>query len=351
MKLTKVLAGLLLALAIVLAVVAWMMSRSAPRQVAPVANPVATASTEANQSRREVPQIQYVVAAQAIPAGHTLVASDLKVEPQSAALSGAFSDVDALIGKTVMVAVPAGHAIVEQQLVAGLSLQLGQGERAVAIAVKESLAAGNHVRPGDFVDVFFTLQDDAREEKFDSQTRLLLARSRVLAYGSSTVENPPPTIAQRKAQAEKENSSVTGAKASSRDEARGRPEAVNTAVLAVPLEDVQRITLAEKFGQLNLALRHPDDQSLPDPALFAALPPVLQPVGLQAGAFNAMSPADKAFAGLRFKDLALGGGKSASAARSIAVSAPKTGSVRATPKPSAETVEVHNGTSMQTVSY
>lgn len=351
MKLTKVLAGLLLALAIVLAVVAWMMSRSAPRQVAPVPKPVATAFTDAPSSQRDAPLIQYVVAAQAIPAGRTLAANDLKVESQSSSLSGAFSEVDALIGKTVMVEIPAGQAIMEQQLVAGLSLQLGQGERAVAVAVKEALAAGNHVRPGDFVDVFFTLQEDGREATFDSQSRLLLARSRVLAYGSNTVENPPLTVAQRKAQAEKENAGVTGGKANSRDEARGRPEAVNTAVLAVPLEDVQRLTLAEKFGQLNLALRHPDDLALPDPALFATLPPALQPVGLQAGAFNAMSPADKAFAGLRFKDLVTGGAGKSSPVRSTSVAMPKAGSVRTTTKTSAETVEVHNGTSIQTVSY
>lgn len=352
MKLTKVLAGLLLALAVVLAVVAWMMSRQAPRQVVPVAVPTQAEEKVVRTPRDDSPRFERVVAAQWIAPGRAMTVNDLKLADFSAPVAGAYASVDVLIGKTVMVGIEPGQPVREEHLVAGLSLQLEKGERAVSIAVKESMAAGNHVRPGDFVDVFFTLQDDGRADKVDTQTRLLLARSRVLAYGNSTVEDPPPTIAQRKKLAEKESAGVSGGRSSSREEARGRADNVNTAVLAVPLEDVQRITLAEKFGQLNLALRHPDDQALPDPVLFAALPPALQPVAMHAKTFDTLPPSDKAFAGLRLKDLAAGSGKAQPSNRSSSSAiSPRVANLKTSPKPSLETIELYSGTAVQTVSY
>ena len=136
-----------------------------------------------------------VVAAKAVPAGQRLTAEDLKVAQLPAAVANSFASTEPVLGRTTVVALQADSPLFEQQLLNGLALQIEPGQRAVAIAVKDTMAAGHHVRPGDFVDVFFTLEGKADQTDIDTQARLLLARSRVLAYGAASVENPPPTAA------------------------------------------------------------------------------------------------------------------------------------------------------------
>lgn len=327
MNLTKILAGLLLIVALVLAIGAWMLSRPASRPVAAVGSAAPAAP------RAPAQKYTAVVAAKDIAAGQRLTAEDVKLAELPAAVAHGFGSTEAVVGRTTVVAVPANAALFAQQLLQGLALQLEPGQRAVSVAIREPMAAGHHVRPGDFVDVFFTLDGRTEQAVVDTQTRLLLARSRVLAYGAASVENPPAGEAARRTEQDA-NARRGGA----------RPENAQTAVLAVPLEDVQRLTLAEKYGQLTLALRHPDDTALPDAALFAALPPALQPVTGR----SALQPADRAYAGLRFKDLASGAAAPRNAARPAPVRA------AAAPRPQAprqQTVELHQGSNVQTVSY
>ncbi len=350
MNLTKIFAGLLLVLAVGLAIGAWMLGRQpAPR---PMPTPQATAPAAPRQA---VEQHAVVVAAKAIAAGQRLTAEDVKLALLPAAVAHSFSGTDTVLGRTTVMAMQADAPLFEQHLLSGLALQLESGQRALSVVVKEPMAAGHHVRPGDFVDVFFTLDGKNDQTAVEAQTRLLLARSRVLAYGAASVENPPPSEAQRKAQQEREASgnAITrrGSSSSSRDAQGARPDNANTAVLAVPLADVERLTLAEKYGQLTLALRHPDDISVPDPALFAALPTVLQPVAGRLAKGEALQGADRSFAGLRFKDLAAGA--QAASTRRAPVPAQATGTVHAQkPQPSRQqAVELHQGSTVQTVSY
>lgn len=339
MNLTKILAGLLLVLAIGLAIGAWMLSRPADRAVAAVATPA--------PPKEKVEQHAVVVAAKAVAAGQRLVAEDVKIVQLPAAVARSFSSTDAVLGRTTVMALTAQAPLFEQHLIQGLALQLENGQRAVSVAVKEPMAAGHHIRPGDFVDVFFTLDGKSDQAAVDTQTRLLLARSRVLAYGAASVENPPPTADQRKAQ---EQEGTTGVRRGARDNQGTRGDNANTAVLAVALDDVQRLTLAEKYGQLTLALRHPDDSSVPDASLFAALPTVLQPVAGRLPKGEALQPADRSYAGLRFKDLATGADakntrRPAPAMQSAAVRpAP-------TPPPRQQSVELYQGSAVQTVNY
>ncbi len=352
MNVTKILAGLLLVLAIGLGVGAWMLSREAARPV-PVTQPSTPAAPAQPTEKHAV-----LVAAKAIPAGQKLTAEDVKLAELPAAIANSFASADAVLGRTTVIALPPDAPLFDQHLVSGLALQIESGQRAVSIAVKETMAAGNHVRPGDFVDVFFTLDGKNEHAAVDTQTRLLLARSRVLAYGASSVENPPLTDAQRKAQQEQDASatgSVRRGSNSNRDNQTGRPENANTAVLAVPLEDVERLTLAEKYGHLTLALRNPDDTTVPDPQLFAALPTALQPVAAKLKKGETLQAADRSFAGLRFKDLATGADPKNGARSSPAPQATTNPvrTVRATPAqtPRTQTVEMYQGAAVQTVAY
>ena len=339
MNLTKILAGLLLVLAIGLAIGAWMLSRPADRAVAAVAT--------AAPPKEKVEQHAVVVAAKAIPAGQRLVAEDVKIVQLPAAVASSFGSTDAVLGRTTVMALPAETPLFEQHLIQGLALQLENGQRAVSVAVKEPMAAGHHIRPGDFVDVFFTLDGKSDQAAVDTQTRLLLARSRVLAYGAASVENPPPTADQRKAQ---EQEGATGVRRGARDNQGTRGDNANTAVLAVALDDVQRLTLAEKYGQLTLALRHPDDASVPDASLFAALPTVLQPVAGRLPKGQQLQPADRSYAGLSFKDLA-SGADAKNTRRPPPAMQSTAGRPAPTPPPRQQSVELYQGSAVQTVSY
>lgn len=195
MNLTKILAGLLLVLALALGLGALLLGRqTANRPVAPTTAPSSGAASQA------APTFAVVVAAKPIAAGQRLVADDLKIAQLPVAVASSFSNTDALLGRTTTMALAPDAPLFEQQLISGLALQVEPGQRAVSVAIREAMAAGHHVRPGDFVDVFFTLDGKTDAAEVDSQTRLLLARTRVLAYGPASVENPrsPRPSASRK---------------------------------------------------------------------------------------------------------------------------------------------------------
>ncbi|MXN32489.1 Flp pilus assembly protein CpaB [Delftia sp. CH05] len=345
MHLTRIVAGLLIVLAIGLAFLAWMMGRQpqpSPSAGAPAASPPSSVGGRAEPAKQHAT----VVTARPIAAGQRITADDIRLVQHPSATADGFKDTAAVLNRTTLVALAADAPLLEQHLISSLALQLNAGQRALSIAIKEQMAAGHHVRPGDFVDVFFTLDGRAESSPVDTQTRLLLARSRVLAYGASSVENPPPSAAQRKAQQEQETSS-SGMRRNSRDDQGQRPESAQTAVLAVPLEDVERLTLAEKYGQLTLALRHPDDMAVPDPSLFAALPTALQPITGRSAKNQPLQGPDRAFAGLRFKDLATG-----TPSRAAGRTAPFSGgAAKVSQQPRIRAVEVHSGATVQTVNY
>ena len=101
------------------------------------------------------------------------------------------------------------------------------------------------------------------------------------------------------------------------------------------------------------ALRNPDDLSVPDPKLFAALPGALQPVAGRLRKDQALEGADRAFAGLRMQDLATGADAKnirKPAAQPMTAFAP---AVRPPPQraPRERTVELHNGAAVQMVNY
>ncbi|SFP04446.1 Flp pilus assembly protein CpaB [Variovorax sp. PDC80] len=153
------------------------------------------------------------------------------------------------------------------------------------------MGVGNKVQPGDFVDVFLMLKSDNKDID-RSQARLLLSRKRVLAFGSASVDGLQSKIDKN-----------SGA------QAQQRTEAARTAVLAVPVDDVNRLTLAENSGRLLLALRNPTDMSEPDPKLFAELPTALHPAPTKPGEPRRppLEGLDRAQAGVTAADFVTGG--------------------------------------------
>ncbi|MDP9882427.1 pilus assembly protein CpaB [Variovorax boronicumulans] len=283
-NLTKIIAALLVLLALALGGYAWVLSRKAPPP------PPATATSSAAPSKTaQVQTFPVVVAAKPLPAGQAIPADALRVEQLTINPTGAFKETSLLAGRVPVIDLGEGSPLLEGQLVSGLALRVAEGERAVAVKADEVMGVGNKVQPGDFVDVFLMLKSDSKDID-RSQARLLLSRKRVLAFGSASVDG-------------------LASKADKNGNSQQRAEAARTAVLAVPVDDVNRLALAENSGRLLLALRNPIDMSEPDPKLFAELPTALQPTPPKPGEPRRapLEGLDRAQAGMTTADFVTGG--------------------------------------------
>ena len=321
---TKIVAALLVLVALLLGVYALMLAQT------PDAPPPTQADNPVSPT-----QFQVVVADKLLPAGTVIDPASLKVVPLPINPAGSFTTVAALAGKIPKIDIGPGTPVVDATLAKGLTLQLKEGERAVAVSVDEVVGSGNRVTPGDMVDVFFTLKQSQDISK--TQSRLLLSRLRVLTYGQDSVDGPP---------------------ASEETLRNNGPVVPRTAVLAVPTADVNRLLLATQNGRLQLALRHPTDPTVPDVALFPDVPTVLAAKGtLTPEQREALKNADNlAYAGNELSGLA-GEGRTAPPPRAVSqVVAPRPAAPRPVatptlPRVQPNTVEVVRGTQRETVGF
>lgn len=258
-NLTRILAGVLIALALVFGLFAWTLSRRpAPVVVAPAT----------------VASFPVVVATRALPAGKEIPLDALRVQSLPINPNGAFTDPAQLTGRVPSAEIGADSPVLEAQLSSGLAERIQPGERALAVRVDEGNAVANRLRPGNFVDVFFTLKRDGSmgggAEIDRTQARLLMSKVRVLAFG---------------------NASAAG-------DTAGDPNGlVRTAVLAVPVADVDRLTLAESAGRLIFALRNPKDSEVVDESALPVYPAVLK-TAAHPGAAEPLQDSTRAAAGV-----------------------------------------------------
>lgn len=295
-KVTRTAALLLVALAGVLLVAALALGlRGKPAPVAPAAAPVVQRGGE----------VAAVVAARDLPAGVPITTGDLRIAALAALPAGGYVSAVPLIGKVPVVGIAGGTPLTRAQLAEGLALNLQPGERALAVPVDELAGVGNRIEPGDYVDVFLGLKDRDRglqPSGEESQSRLLLSHLRVLGYGSRDLDfaatTPDAATETEPAVAGSRAASIAGRGGST----GGRDPATQprSAVLAVPVEQANRLLLGAQSGKLFLALRHPADPGRPDESLFPRPRNVLAPrVDLSPSLRDtASTPENAAFAGL-----------------------------------------------------
>lgn len=302
-NITKIIAAILVLLALALGAYAWVLSRKAPPPP-----PVVAASGATPAKTAQTQTFPVVVAAKPLPAGQAIPADALRVEQLTINPTGAFKETAPLAGRVPVMDLGEGTPLLAGQLVSGLALRVLDGERAVAVKADEVMGVGNKVQPGDFVDVFLMLKSDNKDID-RSQARLLLSRKRVLAFGNASVDGLP---------------SKTDKNAAAQQQ---RAEAARTVVLAIPVEDVNRLTLAENSGRLLLALRNPTDMLEPDPKLFAELPTALQPLASKLGEPRRppLEGLDRAQAGITAADFVTGGKPGAVRAPAVVTRAPSAG--------------------------
>lgn len=286
-KFTRIAALLLVVVAVVLAIAAFSLGRRAARPA--VAQTTGNSPLAPASRAGETSTVSIVAAAGDLPAGQPIAASSLRLVQAAQKLPESYASVDAVVGDVPLVDIRKDTPITANLLAHGVAMALKPGERALAVPVDEQAGAGNRVLPGDYVDVFLSLKPGAAtygQKKQQTQTRLLLSRLRVLAYGSRDLPKPvevPDSASDKAAKATSEN-----------------PPQPRTAVLAVPVGEVDQLLLGAQDGKLALALRHPGDDGQPDRTLFPQPQHVLAPLAkLDAGQRQALDlPENRAFAGI-----------------------------------------------------
>lgn len=270
--LLKIFAIILVLLAAGLGFVALnIASRPAPKPE-PVA-PAPVAQAPATQTRA-IQTYPVVVAAKGLQAGTVLEPDSLEVRQWPTALATGFVSIEPLQGKALRFGLGAGEPVTQTMIQQGLASYLNEGERAVSIPLNEISGSASQLKAGDYVDVFFMLKQG--QEIGDSQARLLLAKIRVLAYGTQTLDAPIPP--------------------EDKQDAKAGPR---IAILAIPTQQVNELLVAVESGKLLLAMRSPLDDTQPDPTLFPPRSAVLaERPGLDAEQRAKLElPANVAYAG------------------------------------------------------
>ncbi|VFR36578.1 Flp pilus assembly protein RcpC/CpaB [plant metagenome] len=311
-SMTRILAILLVVFAVLLGGFAWFLASR------PVTRPQPVAPPPVAQAQPDTARVPVVVAKKALEAGAPIPADAIEVVQWPVAPATGFTDPGQVRGQFLRLDVAPGEPVLASSLLRGLQEQLHEGERAVTVPIDEVTGAAGRVRPGDWVDVFMTFNQGG--EVGQTQSRLLQPRVRVLAYGERVLGGAEPQAAGRQA-------------------AQQANAAPRTALLAVPLVDVNDLILASRNGRLQLVLRPTGDADGTDPALFVEPAAVLSArTGLDASARERLrEPANRAYAGT-----GLGG---------IAGAAPVAARPAGAPRPAGRSVEVLRGNRSENVPY
>jgi pilus assembly protein CpaB len=206
----------------------------------------------------EVAHSFVVTATRTLPTGTRVAASDLKLVawPNSAPVPGAFSKVEEVVDRGLIVAVQENEPITQTKVApkeagAGLSPTIPAGMRAISVRVNEVIGVAGFVLPGTKVDVYVTLQKAP-----ESLTRVVVSNVQVLTAGTRYDQ----------------------------EEAKdGEPVESSVVTLLLTPADAERVVLASAEGGIMLALRNPLDNApttttgTRTAGLFGDAPPVVKP--------------------------------------------------------------------------
>ena len=182
-----------------------------------------------NTSKEFVP---VVVTATDLTFGTKLDRAQLRVArfPKESVPSGAYSDVDSVVGQTSKIFLAAREPVTATKLSSrggGLSMLVRPGLRATSLEVNQVSGVSGFVLPGDRVDVLCTV--DERGAVGNAMTKTILQNVEVLASGQKTKQedNKPITV-----------------------------QAVT--ILVDPL-GAEKLALGLHEGKIHLVLRNPED--------------------------------------------------------------------------------------------
>jgi pilus assembly protein CpaB len=165
--------------------------------------------------------------------GTVVVKEMVKMEPflKSSLPAGAYTDMNALLGRVVISSIRAKEPFLESRLApqsmktGGIAAVIGTKKRAVAVRVDKVIGVAGFIHPGNRVDVLVTMSKGKAAEPV---TKIVLENMLVLAAG------PEVTTAKGKEQ---------------------QPATVDVITLEVTPEEAEKLALAATEGKLQLALR------------------------------------------------------------------------------------------------
>jgi len=151
--------------------------------------------------------------------------------PKDAVPSGAYSQLDSVVGQTTKVFMAAREPVTEIKLSSrggGLSMLVRPRMRAASIEVNQVSGVSGFVLPGDRVDILITVNPRHDE---DAVTRTLLQNIEVLAAGQKTQQQD------------------------------NKPINVQAVTLLVDPQGAEVLAHAGHEGEISLVLRNPEDES------------------------------------------------------------------------------------------
>lgn len=184
-----------------------------------------------------IKMIEVIVAKSNIPARTAITAAMLEKReiPQQVTLPDVVTKEEDAVGAVAKESILAGETVVKGRLWPkdgrpGLTFVIPPGRRAVTIKVDEVIGVAGFVKPGDYVDVLGTFDQETMGKDL---TGTVLQHVQVLA------------ISQQMQDDGKQDAKVS-----------------TTVTLSVSLEEAQKVTLAEERGKLRLVLRPPTSETL-----------------------------------------------------------------------------------------
>lgn len=190
----------------------------------------------ANKQVPSTPAMEYVTvltAAEDIPANTEITSKHVKQARIARELvnTRALNDMNEIVGKHTKESIIEGEQFLPQRLAShdnmSLAYRIPEDTRAVSMNVNEQIGVANLLRPGDYVDVIASFDNEVEISK------VILQNIRVLAIGNDM------TLASDKI-----------------------PEVPSTVTLAVYSEDIEKFVFASEFGTLRLVLRPANDSKI-----------------------------------------------------------------------------------------
>ena len=167
---------------------------------------------------------------------------------------GAMRELPKVVGVMTREQIVGGEQVLERRLLiegkqAGFSGVIPAGKRAITVSATEVTGVAGLLKPGDYVDVFVTFDQQAVG---DNVSQLLLQNAMVLAVNHDSAAVPDKDSA--------------GKKETPRDQVAAK---MATITLAVSPDDAVRVTLAEEKGKVRFALRPyiPEDSKTAEKAV------------------------------------------------------------------------------------
>ncbi len=183
--------------------------------------------------------LKVVAATKPLTAGSPIGADSVALIdwPASMPLSGAFTKVEEVVGRSVIYPINEHQPILDHDVAVagsgiGLTVKIPAGMRAVSVRSNDVVGVAGFLYPGSHVDVLVTSKQENNQVPV---TQTILSNTEVLTAGQKI--EPDPT---------------------------GKAETVNVVTLLLKPEDGEKLVMASTQGSIQFVLRNGADQNSPE---------------------------------------------------------------------------------------